>query len=118
MIRQGKGRIPRTVFLGQKTRKVLRAYIKARSNFEGLLELNALWVTKKSERMEYWCLNKIIRHRTRITNVEKPELHYFRRVFALNFLRNGEDIYALQKLMGHAELQVMRRYLAQTTEDL
>jgi len=38
--------------------------------------------------------------------------------FSLNFLRKGGDIYTLQKLMGHADLQVMRRYLAQTTEDL
>jgi site-specific recombinase XerD len=28
------------------------------------------------------------------------------------------DISSLQKLMGHADLQVLRRYLAQTTEDI
>jgi len=28
------------------------------------------------------------------------------------------DVYSLQKLMGHADLQVLRRYLAQTTEDI
>jgi len=49
---------------------------------------------------------------------KKVILHDFRRAFALNYLRNGGDIYNLQKLMGHADLQVLRRYLAQTTEDL
>lgn len=33
-------------------------------------------------------------------------------------LRNDGDIYSLQNLMGHADLQVLRRYLAQTNENL
>jgi len=44
--------------------------------------------------------------------------HSFRRAFALNMLRAGVDIFSLQKLMGHADLQIPRRYLAQTTEDI
>ena len=28
------------------------------------------------------------------------------------------DVFSHQKLMGHADLQVLRRYLAQTTEDI
>lgn len=45
-------------------------------------------------------------------------LHSFRRAFALCSLRAGMDIYSLQKLMGHADLGVLRRYLAQTERDL
>jgi integrase/recombinase XerD len=44
--------------------------------------------------------------------------HDFRRAFALIMLRNGVDIFALQKLMGHSELQVGRHYLVQTDEDV
>ena len=39
-------------------------------------------------------------------------------LYALIMLRNGVDIFALQKLMGHSDLQVLRRYLAQTDEDV
>jgi site-specific recombinase XerD len=33
-------------------------------------------------------------------------------------LRSGVDVFALQRLMGHADLQVLRRYLAQTDADV
>jgi site-specific recombinase XerD len=33
-------------------------------------------------------------------------------------LCNGVDIFALQKLMGHSDLQVLRRYPAKTDEDI
>ena len=47
----------------------------------------------------------------------KPKLHGFRRSVALNMLSSGVDIFVLQRLMGHADLQVLRRYLAQNDED-
>jgi len=33
-------------------------------------------------------------------------------------LRAGVDVFSLQKLMGHADLQVLRRYLKQTNQDV
>jgi site-specific recombinase XerD len=33
-------------------------------------------------------------------------------------LRAGVDIFSLQKLMGHADLSVLRKYLDQVKEDL
>jgi len=50
--------------------------------------------------------------------VEAPTLHSFRRSYALDLLRAGVDIFSLKTLMGHADLQVLRRYLKQTEGDL
>jgi site-specific recombinase XerD len=76
--------------------------------------LNLAWLTDEGERLTYWGLNEVIRRRAKAAKVQKPGLHDFRRAFALNFLRNGGDIFTLQRLLGHADLQVLRRYLAQT----
>jgi site-specific recombinase XerD len=118
LIKRGKGRKPRTIFLGKKSRRALRAYLKFYPSKSKINQDSALWVTQKESRLTYWGLNQILRRRAIEANIEKPSLHDFRRAFALNYLRNGGDIYSLQKLMGHADLQVLRRYLAQTTEDL
>jgi site-specific recombinase XerD len=59
----------------------------------------------------------LIRH-AKLAGVDIPSPHDFRRAFAINMLRAGVDVFSLQKLMGHADLQVLRRYLAQTTDDI
>jgi site-specific recombinase XerD len=41
-----------------------------------------------------------------------------RQAYAINMLRAGVDVFSLHKLMGHADLQVLRRYLAQTTGNI
>jgi len=118
IIKNGKGRKPRVVFFAQKMREALQAYIKIRTKVFGLKMDAPLWITKDGERLTYWGLNQMLRRRSLQPKIEKPYLHDFRRAFALNFLRNGGDIYTLKDLMGHSDLQVMIRYLALVTEDL
>ena len=113
MIKQGKGRKPRVVFFGRKTRRAIRAYLRQRKDNHP-----ALWVTLSGERICYITLREILRRRAKLAGIPIASPHDFRRAFALEMLRNGADIFALQKLMGHADLQVLRRYLAQTDTDL
>jgi integrase/recombinase XerD len=78
----------------------------------------AMWITNNAERLTYIGLRKVIIRRANQAGINAPTLHSFRRAFAINMLRAGVDVFSLQKLMGHADLQVLRRYLAQTTEDI
>jgi site-specific recombinase XerD len=78
-----------------------------------------LFASKTGERLTYDGLNQILERRTKKARLEeKPNLYHFRRAFAINMLRNGVNIFALQKLMGHSDLTVLRRYLAQTEADI
>ena len=77
-----------------------------------------LWATTNEKRLTYGGLRSIVRRRARKAGLPVPSLHSFRRSFALICLRNGADVYSLQKLMGHSDLSVLRRYLKQTEDDL
>ena len=115
LIREGKGRKPRFVFLSKKSLKALRAYLRIREDHEDL----ALFVSKTMERLTYDGLRQIIKRHSKIAGLKKvPTLHDFRRQFALSMLNNGADIFSLQKLMGHQDISILRRYLAQSTEDI
>ncbi len=110
---RGKGGKPRTVFVGGKTRRSMRAYLRERKDIDP-----ALWVSSKKTRISYFGLRSMVARRAREAKVEAPTLHSFRRLFALQCLRAGMDIFILQKAMGHADLTMLRRYLAQTSEDV
>ncbi len=112
LIRQGKGRKPRTVYLGHRSRKAVRSYLAKRRD-----NCVAFWITHGGERLQYWGLRGILRRPSRMAGIRTPQVHAFRRAFALNCLRAGMDVFTLQMLMGHADLKVLRRYLAQTDED-
>jgi len=113
MIRYGKGGKSRMVFIGRTTRRAMRGYLRQRQDSSP-----ALFVSKDEERLTYDGLRQLLERRAKRAKLSnKPKLHGFRRAFALNMLRSGVDIFVLQRLMGHSDLQVLRRYLAQNDED-
>jgi integrase/recombinase XerD len=110
----GKGRKSREVFIGAKTRKAVRNYISMRKSKDPYL-----WISNLGTPLTYWGLREVIYRRAMKAGMDHaPELHGFRRAFAINCLRSGMDVFTLKELMGHADLQVLQRYLKQTQEDL
>jgi len=108
-VRSGKGAKPRTVFLGERARQELRSYLAFRKDLDPLAPV---WATRGGTRLTYAGLRQIMRRRAKKAGIAAPSLHSFRRAFALGCLRSGMDIFALQRLMGHVDLSILRRYLA------
>jgi len=115
LIRSSKAKRPRMVFLGAKSRRALATYLRHVGRRE---ESAPLWITKQAGRLSYSGLRDIVRRRAKRAGVRAPTLHSFRRAFALACLRGGMDVFSLQRLMAHADPTILRRYLAQTTEDI
>jgi integrase/recombinase XerD len=87
-IKFGKGRKPRTTYLGKKSRQAVRRYLKIRTD-----KNPALWITKNGNRIGYDGLRGVITRRSKHIGKVPPSLHSFRRAFCLNSLRNGMDIF-------------------------
>ena len=114
LVRMGKGRKPRTVFMGQTVRRQLRRYLKIRRDTKG-----ALFTTHLGGRLKYSGLRQIMRRLAEQAGLSKPpQIHDFRRGYAIESLRNGVDLVSLSRLMGHTSLQILTRYLKQNPKDL
>jgi integrase/recombinase XerD len=112
----GKGSKERIVPFGSNTRTWLRTYLKRR----GDQPVDLLFVTEYGEQVTVYHLDhrlKIYAKKADITGV-KVSSHQFRRVFAVNFLRNGGDLFSLQKLLGHTSLEMVRRYANLNDDDV
>jgi site-specific recombinase XerD len=115
IVRNAKGGKFRTAFLGAKTRRELGRYLRHRASTSAN---EPLWLTVHGKRLSYCGLRSVLRRRSKRAGIDEPTLHSLRRAFALTCLRGGMDVYSLQKLMGHSDLSVLRRYLQQTEADL
>ena len=112
-LRHTKGKRPREVYLSPRTRKALRGYLRMRGDHNP-----ALWITKDLDRLTYDGLRAILTRRAKLAGLANvPSPHDFRRAMAINYLRNGGDIFTLALILGHKSLTVLRRYLALTERD-
>lgn len=112
-ISKGKMGKSRYTYLGRTARRALRKYLKHRQD-----NINALWVTLyDTERLDYQGLRFVVKRRAKQAGVPCPGIHDFRRACALQLLRSGADVYSISRILGHADITMLRRYLALADAD-
>jgi integrase/recombinase XerD len=115
-IREGKGGKERVVpFSVQMRRMLFRHMGRHRPEYGDLL-----FFAGKGERMvQRNALRdfKLVCRRLSINGV-RCSFHTLRHSFAVAYLRNGGDVFRLQRILGHAKLDMTRRYVNLRTEDL
>ncbi len=115
-VRMGKGQKGRTTFVGARTRKQLLRYYAQRGRPSNNAPAFISELTNK--RLTLYGLIQVMQRLKERSGVEGVTCHGFRRTFAIEFLRGGGNVYVLAKLMGHSGIEVLKRYLAITQDDL
>jgi site-specific recombinase XerD len=113
LVEHGKGNKPRVTYIGNKTMKALRKYLRRREDNNP-----ALWVARTGARMAKSTINGLLARRAKAAGIPLQSPHDFRRAFVLNMLRSGKvDVFSLKLLTGHTSLDVLGRYAAKVSED-
>lgn len=100
---------PRLVYLGSAAKKAVWLYLakenKTKSS-DKLFSLGQIGIRSMLNNIE---------KRARVFNVHP---HRFRHSFAIQFLRNGGDVFSLQRLLGHSSLDMVQHYLDLAKADI
>lgn len=105
----GKGSKERIVRIGKVAQKSLWRYLMHRPNSTR----EELWLSEEGKPLSptaVQCMIKRLKERAGI--IGSGGVHRFRHTFALNFLRVDKNVFNLQYLLGHSELEMVRRYTA------
>lgn len=115
-VRRGKGDKGRTVYLGNLAREGLWRYVAKRKDTR---PGDPLFETTKHSAMDRNALRKLLLAAGERAEIVEPVTpHRLRHTFAINYLRNGGDVYTLQRLLGHSTMEMVRRYLALAQTDI
>jgi site-specific recombinase XerD len=113
----GKGAEERFVYLGRTALKALWRYVNLYRP-EPLPGHDYLFLTHNGHKMNRSGLTSLLKRLGREAGIEDVHAHRFRRTAAVEFLRNGGDVFTLQRMLGHSSLEMVRQYLALVDEDL
>ncbi|MCX5996969.1 MAG: tyrosine-type recombinase/integrase [Chloroflexi bacterium] len=103
----GKGNKQRMVRFGVRTAKTLWRYISLRNSLNG--HSGALWLEKHGDEVKPNCIALVFKRLQQKTGI-KVHCHRLRHTYAISALRNGMNPFVLQASLGHATLDMTRRY--------
>jgi site-specific recombinase XerD len=104
----GKGDKERTVPFCSRTAQVLWRYLVTRDDRS---PSHNLFTTRGGGRMDRHNLRHMVQGAARRAGVQRANVHRFRHTFAINFLRNGGNVFALKEALGHESMNTVLRYL-------
>jgi integrase len=112
LLKKTKSGYQRRVYIGPKTRKLAKKYLKTRKDDDPALFVG--W----EGRLSYSALNAMLKRRAKEAGIDPPPtLHSFRRLFTLLSIRsNPLPVVAAQ--LGHSGYGTLHRYLKLTGEDV
>ncbi len=104
----------RVVYLGKRARQILWRYLADR---EGHRPDDPLLPSMEGRQMEGQAVYLVLKPIARQAGVQHCHPHRFRHTAAIQFLRNGGNVFVLQRILGHRTLAMVKRYLQLSDQD-
>ena len=114
LIRSGKGDKERSVPLNLVARNALRTWLDLRPASAS----TALFTGKESDRLTTRSLQRIVEELGRQIGVPDLTPHWLRYTFAKRLEASGAAIEQIRDLLGHRSIEITRRYLRSSAEEL
>jgi integrase/recombinase XerD len=115
-ITKGKGGRARRVPFQQTCAKIIRRYLDIR----GKLETDALFVNMNNEQISTRALQEKMQAYGLAANISGVRVspHTFRHTMAKLYILNGGDPFTLQRILGHATLDMVDYYVELFSSDI
>lgn len=115
----GKGEKTRFVYLGKVARQAVWSYHAERFPKENPSKDEPLFADKDDiHRITRYGVRMLVQRLGKRGGVNGVHPHKFRHTFAVEFLRNGGNVFELQQLLGHTDLEMVKRYVMLAQIDL
>lgn len=103
----GKGSKERVVRIGKVAQKALWRYLMYRT----YNDMDELWLTEEGRPLHSSGVQSLVKRLKERAGIRgNGNTHRFRHTFALSFLRTDKNVFNLQYLLGHSDLDMVRRY--------
>ena len=116
----GKGSKERMVPIGAKVHRTLWKYLQRYRSQPANPLCPTLFLTAAGNPITTDRLRTIIEKYARKAGIEgvRCSPHTFRHTFAISYLRNGGDVFSLQRILGHSSLEIVRIYVNYAEADI
>jgi integrase/recombinase XerD len=101
----GKGNKERYLPIAARTRQALWRYLASRDEPKPTAPL---FLSSTQRPLDRTGLQKLVGRLGERAGVRNVHPHRFRHTFAITFLRNGSTVFALQRILGHSSLALVR----------
>jgi integrase/recombinase XerD len=116
----GKGNKERVVPIGAKVQRAIWKYLHQHRPQPANPLRPTLFLTASGQPVTTDRLRAIIKKYTDKAGIEgvRCSPHTFRHTFAISYLRNGGDVFSLQRILGHSSLEIVRIYVNLAVADV
>lgn len=117
IIQQAKNRYARRIPMTKRLKSVLKAYFEER----GVIDTDALFISVENAPISPRTVQERLKHYGVVSKVEKDvpvSPHAFRRTFCRLKVEAGVNLFVLQRLTGHSDLEMLQRYVQIYGKDL